>query len=446
MPKLDSNKANAIDASVGFAKAVISSAGKKSLTRMSKDSIFQFPCIASSDIDSDNLAVLIKAVEVTYASMLVSVLSIEGSIDRSKYQDTAAYLRRFHTNTTPGKDVGSLFSVDSATINAFNTFNDTAVLESLWDIIEEQVDNESFNDIYTPFKSSKRKMYDALESMETSAIAMEKEGSNRWYNAHPEAKALKRGLFGDKNGENKGKFPAYTPLNNNHDVVKDPNSHDKMKDEYRESSGGGKVMTNNTLNSLEPTLINITLVNYNQSARWTQNVTLGVKAMGRVIKSSVIVSNMVQAAKDKVIFKFINWTKGEQNVAQALADLAGFKDAKLNGIGAARGNWLSKLRNRKKINNVTKFTGYRLLPNCTIIMTDAEVEQIKSTTGIDYREASIAKGVIDKYFLLGIIIYDTESDSADIIYDGDTTYTTYSMRALMTSINKDIILSANNKF
>lgn len=44
---------------------VINTIGKKSLTRMARDTIFQFPSIISSSIDTDEIGVIMKATEQT---------------------------------------------------------------------------------------------------------------------------------------------------------------------------------------------------------------------------------------------------------------------------------------------------------------------------------------------------------------------------------------------
>lgn len=517
------NLANLGDLSADFTKAVISSMGKQSLARMAKESIFQFPVIISSSIDTDEIGILNKAIEQTYASMVVSVMSLEGSIDRRKYPDVVDYLRKFHTNNTmkPGFVSGSVLTLESATISSSNTYTNKPLMESLWDITEEQVDMESMNDIYSPFRTSKRKMNDALVSMESAALeATRKNASklaNSYWSKHENIKRLKHGLVGDANGNGIGEFdPPVKPSapdifdgkkkivtskggttveveqvkkgeniitttktwkdsegNTNKTTIKEreileydsnnkinkrrrePISEETEKTEIKDdnrresnlTSGNARVLNvSEKLNNMEPTLVNITFVNYNDSARWTQNVTLGIKAMSRLVKSSAMISNMTEAAKDRAIFRFISWTKGEYKLHNFLASVTGIKEAKDNGIGVARRSWIKTLKHRKKINNVYKLVGYRLLPNCTIIMSDAEVEQIKVSTGVDFRSPSVAKKVIDKYFLLGIGIYDTESKLLDMMYESDTAFTSYPYRALVASVKKDIILNANNKY
>lgn len=509
------NLANFGDLSADMTKAVITSMGKQSLARMAKESIFQFPVIISSSIDTDEIGVLNKAIEQTYASMIVSVMSLEGSIDRKKYPDVVDYLRKFHTNSDlkPGLIPGGLMTMESATISCVNTYNNASLMESLWDITEEQVDMESINDIYSPFRSSKRKMYDALTSMEVAT-----EAKNPWFSGHPNASKFKKGLVGNAKGEGIGEFDppskptgpdVFDPRNKNvtsssnttvtvtdgekkgekiitttttwkdsegntnvtvkkeketleydekkkknvtkKELISETTDTNTVKDDSRKESklmsGNGQVVkSSERLNNMEPTLVNITFVNYNDSARWTQNVTLGIKAMTRLVKSSAMIANMIEAGKDRAIFRFISWTKGEYKLHNFLGQIAGLKDAKDAGIGVARKSWIKTLKHRKKVNNLYKLIGYRLLPNCTIIMTDAEAEQIKASTGIDFRSASVARKVINKYFLLGLGIYDTESKVLDMIYESDTAYTSYPYRALVSSIKKDIILSANNKY
>ena len=449
---------------------VINTVGKKSLTRMARDTIFQFPSIISSSIDTDEIGVIMKATEQTYATMLMSVMSVESSVDRDKYPSMIDYLRTFHTNGYKfGRDDNSLMSVESWTISCEGVYVDEAIMRSLWDNTEDLVDMESLNDIYRPYTRTKRMLSDRYDlMMATEATAKQKNnspanGSSRnksswsfrnkpsFRNLVEDAKAERAGAT--NSGTNTmGGQPGFLNMMENPDVAvtnttvksKDPktgkettktSSPKTAKDVYLDLKGKNEIVNVDKLNNMVPTVINISLTNYKSgSGIWSQTLTLGVKCMPRLIKSSVMVANLIDAAKDQPIFKFIKWTKGELKLHDLIFDISTSKDASK----AVKGKWLAALKRRRVINSVSKWIGHRLLPNCTIILTEAEAEQVKAACGVDLHDRAQAKKIMSKYFLLGIGIYDTEAKIYNVIYDSDEAYQSYPMRGLIALTKKEI--------
>ena len=90
--------------------------------------------------------------------------------------------------------------------------------------------------------------------------------------------------------------------------------------------------------------------------------------------------------------------------------------------------------------------GKGLNPNCTVIITDADVHLIQEQCGVDVRKVENVKRMMSKYFFLAFGIYDTEAKMLDIIYDGENEYTTYSLRNMIAESKKDINLLAMNRY
>lgn len=452
---------------------VINTVGKKSLTRMARDTIFQFPSIISSSIDTDEIGVIMKATEQTYATMLMSVMSVESSVDRDKYPSMIDYLRTFHTNGYKfGRDDNSLMSVESWTISCEGIHVDEAIMRSLWDNTEDLVDMESLNDIYRPYTRTKRMLSDRYElMMATEATAKQKNNKLTVNSTDTRAdramaalrnKPSFRNVVGDVKAEQAGATnsgtasmggqPGFLNTMENPRVTttnttvkfKDPKtgndttkvtSQKTAKDVYLDLKGKNELVNVDKLNNMVPTVINISLTNYKSgSGIWSQTLTLGVKCMPRLVKSSVMVANMIDAAKDQAIFKFIKWTKGELKLHDLIFGISTSKDASK----AVKGKWLSALKRRRVINSVSKWVGQRLLPNCTIILTEAEAEQVKAACGVDLHDRAQAKKIMSKYFLLGIGIYDTEAKIYNVIYDSDEAYQSYPMRGLIALTKKEI--------
>ena len=69
-----------VNTAIGTGKVVAKYVSNTSLTKLAKDSIFQFPVIISASIDNDEIFVMAKSLERSYASMMVSVISLSNYI------------------------------------------------------------------------------------------------------------------------------------------------------------------------------------------------------------------------------------------------------------------------------------------------------------------------------------------------------------------------------
>ena len=412
-----------INTAVGTGKVVAKYVSNTSLTKLAKDSIFQFPVIISASIDNDEIFVMAKALERSYASMMVSVISLSNYVDLTKYgkEDYLInYLRRFHSNTNIG---GKIIASESISVTEANILPEENVvgvnIASLWDSVYESVDNESINDMYRPYKRTKRILEDALEAGRTVNIGDPKNPITTINNADAIAKMGNKTTMTDE-----GKLIRRNP----------------GKDMFNQ------VVKSDYMTDMAPTMINVTVVAdaTGKGATWTQNVVLGIKSMVRMVKSGVMVNNMMDAFKDRGLFKWLSWTKGEISTAELIF---GAGKAMQDGYAAGKGdNWLKTLRERKMMQGVNKLLGKHLLPNASIIITESEAIAIHDAIGIDVHNPADVKKMMSRYFLLAFGIYDTENKLLDIMYDGDSQFSTESIREIAAKNKKDTSLLAMNKY
>lgn len=406
-----SNMTDNINTGIKTGKVIAKYVSNTSLTKLARDSIFQFPVIISSSIDNDEIFVMSKALERNYASMMVSVISMSSYIDLSKYGKEdylVKFLRRFHSNANIGAQIyaNESFTIESA--NILPSENVVGVnVAALWDSAFESCDMDSINEMYRPFKRTTRILEDALEA--SKMTFGEKLEIN---NADAIAKAGEKNVINVDN--DKTKLPQRGSDKNTNQVV---------KSEY--------------MTDMAPTMINVSIVAdaTGKGDTWTQNVVLGIKAMVRMVKSGVMVNNMLDAFKDRALFKWIKWTNGEISTAELIF---GAGKAAQDGYDAVvKDNWLKKLRARKHAQKINKLLGRRLLPNASIIITETEAIAIQEACGIDPHNAADASKMMEKYFLLAFGIYDTEAKLLNIIYDGDSQFSTQSIREIAAKNKKD---------
>ena len=414
-----------INTAVGTGKVVAKYVSNTSLTKLAKDSIFQFPVIISASIDNDEIFVMAKALERSYASMMVSVISLSNYVDLTKYgkEDYLInFLRRFHSNTNIGGNIIASESISISEANILPQENVVGVnIASLWDSVYESVDNESINDMYRPYNRTKHILENALEESMTVKIGDSKDPKITINNADAISK------LGDKN-------TAYTDKDGNTKTIRGG------------ATKPNQIVKSDYMTDMAPTMINVTVVAdaTGKGATWTQSVVIGIKAMVRMVKSGVMINNMMDAFKDRGLFKWLSWTKGEISTAELIF---GAGKAMQDGYAAGKGdNWLKTLRERKMMQGINKILGKRLLPNASIIITESEAIAIHDAIGIDVHNPADVKKMMNRYFLLAFGIYDTENKLLDIMYDGESQFSTESIRELAAKNKKDTNLLAMNKY
>ena len=340
------------------------------------------------------------------------------SFDLSKYgKDNylVKYLKKFHSNSDIGGEI--LPAGESAVIESANIIDDDKIfavdMPSLCDSVYEACDMTSINDIYRPFKRTTRILEDALEAKGTTGKTITI-GNTKLENADAIAK-----LNEEKYVENGKAIRRGT------------------------DKGGAGVINSSYMTDMTPTMINISFVAdaTGKGDTWTQNVTIGVKSMVRMAKSGVVINNMVDAFKDRALFTWIKWTNGEINAAELIF---GVSKALQDGYAAGKkDNWMKRLKGRKNMQALNKLIGRQLLPNASVIITESEALAIQQDCGVDPHNPADAAKMMNKYFMLAFGIYDTESKLLDIIYDGESQFSSYSIRELVAKNKKDTNLLAS---
>lgn len=437
--KIDKDMSKILRNSTTVAKFIKKSIGRDSLTRMAQDSIFQFPLLISSSIDTDDITILAKAIERQYASLLVSVFSLRGSVPLDKYDNLQEYLKTFHNNKDIPANIKAATNMVFESANISNESTQPLGLgAACWDIIEEQVNTNKVNDIYKPYERTKTVLHEkieiakeATENKDTRSEAIKKIQDTKTYDT------IKKVNLKYNEDLAAHKFDGV------HDKKFDKNG--KLIQSTGRPLDTPTIIKNDKATALEPTMISAQFVLHGEGqGQIVQNAVIGVKAMIRIIRSDLMVANMVEASKDSYgIFKFIKWTKGEYKfVRDFIFNASEIKDVATSTSSDSL-RWIKALKRRKAINNVTKFFQNGLLPHTTVIITKYEIEQIAEIGGINLSEIHNALRLINKYYLLGFGIYDTETKTLSILFDEDGTndFSSVSLNSLKTSNNKDIDLT-----
>lgn len=363
----------------------------KSIARQSDKAICQFPVIASKAMTYDTATMIVKACERNFTTFMGVVIGLNQVIDSNT--GAVDYISRFHTNTDD-------------TIERVSGYIDTKVNESVSPIDKKemqrllleanvefgsQFEAQSLNDRYKPVDIKSILATESVASGEVVVGMSDEEKSNA---------AL----------SNKMVEPPFKFILKDSDVKK--------------------------VNELVPSLMSVQLVQRNDAG---QNIPihflLGIKAVLHPVGSVEMINNVFKAfdkgSRGK-FFDFLRWTTGEISFIKDL--VLGLDEVKRD-ISAERNKkespWWNILRNRNSMGRFRRWTKTApLLPNATIAMTQAEVDNLRANTGVDILDPGSAVQVMQQLGLLQFIVVDDANDVAYFLIDGQTKFQTYTFNAL----------------
>jgi len=215
-----------------------------------------------------------------------------------------------------------------------------------------------------------------------------------------------------------------------------------MPTNTRDKSGVKVVEPSKEYATLSPTMVECEFVLTNRSGAFgnnsnymTMKATFGVKAVARRIDSQTFVTNIVSGISNSGIFKFIKWTKGEIGVIKDV--LFGVSDAKKDAIiNRSAAKVFSNLHRLKRANAMGRLTGANVPATTVIVMTEYEVEQVRQITNIDLNDRLEALKFMNNQFLLGFVIYNTETGTMKYIFDAYDDWSHTSMTTMMQTNKK----------
>ena len=175
----------------------------------------------------------------------------------------------------------------------------------------------------------------------------------------------------------------------------------------------------------------------NSGAQSVHNLTLGVKVMPRLLGSDLMIASMIEASQNShAIFRFLKWTKGEEKTLDFILGISASKKKALQKNARNEVLFLEQNRKRKKLSGIGRFLKNEVMPTMTIIITSYEASKIQEATGVDLTKLSEAIRLMNRYFLLGFGIYNTEQNVLQILFDCDTDWGYTTIGALKANVSK----------
>ena len=371
-----------------------------SIAAKASEGILQFPVVISNAVDFDAAVTTGKALERSYASFVEVVFSMNKDLGDVNTDNISDYLHSFHQNTDTTTDTSSFFEEslkpdkplgfkDEKTETTFECQLYYPEKPLMVGVLKEQLKPyiENFcltklNDLYTPRRISETSYRVNMEGYITEKKVPEKA------------------------------------------VV--------TEDMLRNTTPFGTADVKKA-NELQPTFIVLRVEKRlkGQVTPIVYNVTVGIKTTLHPVSSKEFISNLVDACEYKgTLFRFIKWTTGEIGFIRDFV----LRMDQFSKETARRANkdssWWNALRNRARQAKISKVQSNRLLPNATLVFSKDEADYIKANYGYDLLSFNLASRIMKEYFLLGYIILDSSTETAYILYDGQTKFQATSFKAL----------------
>ena len=446
---------------------------QRSISTSAMEGTANFPVLVDDSISLDDSILVSRAAEKKYASFLLTVLTMNPFLEVEKGQTPSAseYLKQFHQNAR----------VKSATRGAHL---------NLIDFLKESYDGSDMD--YSIMESEAIKMAYSIYEGVTRSIPQDKnvllnytleevttpDTLNERFRVSMESK--KGGKNGNnsnnQNTSNPGWGDTFNTTNQYHidnlsmdtdggtvkvgkaqNVIKvnaspkvtvtngDRGNNNQIRMNVRDRGTQWKPLTDNECkkaNDLVPTLLHIRVYpidKYTREELTPIDFIMGVKATLHPIPldelSRMVVTGM---RNENMVFNFIRWTTGEikffKDFLFAIDTLK--MDAKDSGHDVT--GWRPALKRRKNLSNSRlRLSKNSVLPNATIVVSQAGIEHIRDTYGYDLSDERIMNRMMDVYFLLGFVIVNPVNQRVTFKFDGIDFTDTYTFDTLKRENQSD---------
>lgn len=397
-------------------KQVSSNYKPKSIAALARDQIMTFPIYMSGDIPADAGVTIIKALEKQYSVFAMLALANHLNYDSTKYNSIGDVISEIHSNSDHPNLLNYIVNLGDNVSN-FIKMTDPSVVESflprevvinadelaaLQYNVRDEITTESINDLYQPNKNNIEKTEAALEAI------WKKNNADAQYNAMLKyAQGMQTSDIGAR---------GYTRF------AKEIDAEGRPTGRYREVTRTGVTVPKGVdmfgdyaYGALTPTIVTASLIVDNNS----RDFMIAIKGTAHVVDRESMDVMLVDAVhNNELAFKLIKWSKGEIKFFRDL--IFGISESRNDAIAMKSGSaWLPALKRRKMASKAFVGGGAPISPISTLVITDIDVENVKAASGIDIARPVVARKLIKDYFLLGLMIYNTQDQTIMSMLDAD---------------------------
>ena len=410
----------------------------KSMIRRAKDATFQFPMIIPKSCPIDMATACTRMMDRVYAGYTQIALGNNSTMNMALDSSPTQFLKRFHQN-----------------IKFEQAIADLAVPEDEREAYMEK----AYNGEYRVFADPDRKffmLFNAADKKLGMMLESNREGLKPYLSEINMSKQM-RDIF--ESGYEEEYTEAESDETNAEDLTQALLDGKLKQQQLADRRALADIAKNNAaalrgpqltdgdikrMNDMTPYAVQIRLSVVNSADEFVQymDIVVGIKTVLQLVDTDDMISNLEKALQNRSgLFRFLRWTTGEISLVKDLLlnmDDLRFDAANQNaGKSPLFGN-LKRMK-RRGVGMSGSAMPHGLIPNATLLVTSYEVDHMKNTYGIDMREESVAKKLMEGLDLMTFIICDDGAGTVDILYDGDATFQTYALE----SIEREVSMNSN---
>lgn len=410
----------------------------KSMIRRAKDATFQFPMIIPKSCPIDMATACTRMMDRVYAGYTQIALGNNSTMNMALDSSPTQFLKRFHQN-----------------IKFEQTIADLAVPEDEREAYMEK----AYNGEYRVFADPDRKffmLFNAADKKLGMMLESNREGLKPYLSEINMSKQM-RDIF--ESGYEEEYTEAESDETNAEDLTQALLDGKLKQQQLADRRALADIAKNNAaalrgpqltdgdikrMNDMTPYAVQIRLSVVNSADEFVQymDIVVGIKTVLHLVDTDDMIANLEKALQNRSgLFRFLRWTTGEISLVKDL--LLNMDDLRFDAANqnAGKSPLFGNLKRMKR--RGVGMSGFAmphgLIPNATLLVTSYEVDHMKNTYGIDMREESVAKKLMEGLDLMTFIICDDGGGTVDILYDGDATFQTYALE----SIEREVSMNSN---
>ena len=410
----------------------------RSMIRRAKDATFQFPMIIPKSCPIDMATACTRMMDRVYAGYTQIALGNNSTMNMALDSSPTQFLKRFHQN-----------------IKFEQAIADLAVPEDEREAYMEK----AYNGEYRVFADPDRKffmLFNAADKKLGMMLESNREGLKPYLSEINMSKQM-RDIF--ESGYEEEYTEAESDETNAEDLTQALLDGKLKQQQLADRRALADIAKNNAaalrgpqltdgdikrMNDMTPYAVQIRLSVVNSADEFVQymDIVVGIKTVLHLVDTDDMISNLEKALQNRSgLFRFLRWTTGEISLVKDL--LLNMDDLRFDAANqnAGKSPLFGNLKRMKR--RGVGMSGFAmphgLIPNATLLVTSYEVDHMKNTYGIDTREESVAKKLMEGLDLMTFIICDDGAGTVDILYDGDATFQTYALE----SIEREVSMNSN---
>lgn len=410
----------------------------KSMIRRAKDATFQFPMIIPKSCPIDMATACTRMMDRVYAGYTQIALGNNSTMNMALDSSPTQFLKRFHQN-----------------IKFEQAIADLAVPEDEREAYMEK----AYNGEYRVFADPDRKffmLFNAADKKLGMMLESNREGLKPYLSEINMSKQM-RDIF--ESGYEEEYTEAESDETNAEDLTQALLDGKLKQQQLADRRALADIAKNNAaalrgpqltdgdikrMNDMTPYAVQIRLSVVNSADEFVQymDIVVGIKTVLHLVDTDDMISNLEKALQNRSgLFRFLRWTTGEISLVKDL--LLNMDDLRFDAANqnAGKSPLFGNLKRMKR--RGVGMSGFAmphgLIPNATLLVTSYEVDHMKNTYGIDMREESVAKKLMEGLDLMTFIICDDGAGTVDILYDDDATFQTYALE----SIEREVSMNSN---